>query len=403
MRRIITAVVMSTVGLGGLVPFSTSPAVAAATTTTGTTKTNVSAYAGANTAADPKVSANHHGNSSLTSSDSDSGPDGSASGTVAISSTASPTRVTSGGTASSSQSIDASVGFTPSSVVLETVIGTNATWSYSGAVDTNASSAAGCISVDLSVRIYPPGSSQPIYNGVVDPDCNDDTASETTFSSGGVALEAGSRIKISADFTGPSSFASGTSDASFSVEVEKVLGPVTNTAQPTLTGTGRVGATLTTGNGTWTGEPDTFSYQWRSGGADVPGATAKTFKVRASDVGKVISCYVTASNGTTSASQYSRSVLGSHAPLRNTKKPTLSGQAKVGKKLTAMPGTWSPSPTRTTFQWLRNGVAIKGATTKTYQPVAKDKGKKVSVRVTATRSGYPNGVATSTAKKVTAS
>ena len=58
-------------------------------------------------------------------------------------------------------------------------------------------------------------------------------------------------------------------------------------------------------------------------------------------------------------------------------------------------GTW-PAGTAVTLQWLRNNVAISGATEPSYKLVKKDKGKKISVRATGAKSGYSNGTATST-------
>ena len=155
-------------------------------------------------------------------------------------------------------------------------------------------------------------------------------------------------------------------------------------------------------NGSWLGSPDDFSYQWRSGGTEVPGATSSSFTVRPADVGKVLQCYVTASNGSTQASQFSNGVVGKAALklFSNSKKPKMQGQARVGKKLTAKPGTWSPSPTSQTYQWLRGGKPISGATAAKYKLKASDEDKQISVKVTVRRSGYVDATATSAAKKV---
>ena len=72
--------------------------------------------------------------------------------------------------------------------------------------------------------------------------------------------------------------------------------------------------------------------------------------------------------------------------LRNTRLPSISGRTFVGKKLTAKPGTWSLSGLTFSYQWLRNGKAVRGATAKTYRLVKADKGKMIAVRVTATKS-----------------
>ncbi|MFT4232374.1 MAG: S-layer homology domain-containing protein [Leucobacter sp.] len=68
--------------------------------------------------------------------------------------------------------------------------------------------------------------------------------------------------------------------------------------------------------------------------------------------------------------------------------PTISGTAQVGQTLTANAGTWGPAPVTLAYQWLRDGTAISGATGKTYVPAAADQGKKISVRVTGSKTGY---------------
>ena len=80
--------------------------------------------------------------------------------------------------------------------------------------------------------------------------------------------------------------------------------------------------------------------------------------------------------------------------------PKITGTVKVGKKLTAKPGTWKPSGVKLSYQWLRNGKPIKGATKAKYKLTKKDRKKKVSVQVTATAPGQAPAVATSKAKKV---
>ena len=76
------------------------------------------------------------------------------------------------------------------------------------------------------------------------------------------------------------------------------------------------------------------------------------------------------------------------AVIKNIAPPKITGAKKVGKKITAASGEWTVSGLKYKYQWLRNGKAIRGATGKTYKIVRANKGHKLSVRVTATKSGY---------------
>ena len=80
-------------------------------------------------------------------------------------------------------------------------------------------------------------------------------------------------------------------------------------------------------------------------------------------------------------------------------KPKITGTVKVGKKLTAKPGVWKPSSVKLSYQWLRNGKAIKGATKAVYTLASKDKGKKITVKVTGKKAGYASKSVVSKATK----
>lgn len=69
--------------------------------------------------------------------------------------------------------------------------------------------------------------------------------------------------------------------------------------------------------------------------------------------------------------------------------PTISGTPVVGATLTAVPGTWKPSGIAFTYQWLRNGEPITGATRETYVAAQEDLGAEVSVEVTGSLEHYP--------------
>lgn len=66
--------------------------------------------------------------------------------------------------------------------------------------------------------------------------------------------------------------------------------------------------------------------------------------------------------------------------------PAISGTPQVGVVLTAHEGVWDNEPTSFTYAWKNGGVAIGGATARTYTPVVGDVGDTLTVTVTGTNS-----------------
>ncbi len=71
------------------------------------------------------------------------------------------------------------------------------------------------------------------------------------------------------------------------------------------------------------------------------------------------------------------------------------GKAQVGRRLTAQVRRWQPSGLSYRYQWLRNGRVVKGATARKYKLANRDKRKRMSVRVVASKPGYVTAVKTS--------
>jgi hypothetical protein len=74
---------------------------------------------------------------------------------------------------------------------------------------------------------------------------------------------------------------------------------------------------------------------------------------------------------------------------------SISGSGQIGTALTAFPPTWNLPDVVTTYQWLREGKAIAGATGELYTIVSADLGKKITVRATGTKLGYLVGTSSS--------
>ena len=172
-------------------------------------------------------------------------------------------------------------------------------------------------------------------------------------------------------------------------------------AAPKVTGTAKVGRTLSATKGTWNPAPATTSYQWLRSGKNITGATKSTYKLTATDKGKRIAVKVTArKSGYTTRSATSASVTIKAGTFTLKTAPKISGTARAGQTLRTTTGTWSPTPSTTKYQWLRSGKSIKGATKSSYKLTRTDRGKKITVKVTARKSGYTSRSATSKAVTV---
>jgi hypothetical protein len=182
-----------------------------------------------------------------------------------------------------------------------------------------------------------------------------------------------------------------------------------NTAPPTISGTARVGQTLTGSNGTWSNAPTDFTYQWlrcnTSGGSCVsaPNGTQKTYTLIGADAGHKMRLRVTASNadGNANAESDPTDTVQASAVPRPTDRPIVSGTPEQGEVLTTDDGSWSGNPTSFSYQWQRceadNIVScanIPSATSKTYTLSAIDVGYRVRAQVTA-KNANGSGVATS--------
>jgi hypothetical protein len=166
--------------------------------------------------------------------------------------------------------------------------------------------------------------------------------------------------------------------------------PPSNNGKPSISGTPAVGQTLTCDNGSWTGNPTGFSYQWSSDGTPIPGATAQTYVVQSADQGHTLTCTVIASNNggpsqpATSAGVAIPAAAPPPAAPTNTTAPSISGTATVGQPLSCSNGNWNNSPTGFGYQWNRIGTPIQGAAGSTYEVQIPDEGTTLTCTVTAT-------------------
>jgi len=81
----------------------------------------------------------------------------------------------------------------------------------------------------------------------------------------------------------------------------------TNSSPPVVSGNTSVGSVLTCDPGTWTGGA-AITYQWQGNATDIAGSTGVSYTTVAGDIGTNITCVVTGTNASGSASATSNSI-----------------------------------------------------------------------------------------------
>ncbi|MDR1798916.1 MAG: hypothetical protein LBR19_03390 [Bifidobacteriaceae bacterium] len=212
-----------------------------------------------------------------------------------------------------------------------------------------------------------------------------------------VAADAGQYIRVRV-----TAKASGYSDTyRDSTQVFVSQGTISFTSTPTISGTLRVGATLTS-SVPGTSPAANLSYQWYRGSALIPGANARTYTTVAADSGQYLKVTVTASlAGYAEVSRSSAQVFIAVAAVAAIGSVTVSGPPLQSYSLTATATGLTPTNATLTYQWYRGSTPISGATARTYAPRAEDAAQYVWVRVTAKATGYIEATKDSAQYRVT--
>jgi hypothetical protein len=82
-----------------------------------------------------------------------------------------------------------------------------------------------------------------------------------------------------------------------------------SSSSPQISGVAKSGMTLSCSEGSWTGSPTGYGYQWAVDGTPIAGAATSTYRVQVADEGTRLTCTVTATNPAGSAAAASRGVL----------------------------------------------------------------------------------------------
>jgi hypothetical protein len=174
---------------------------------------------------------------------------------------------------------------------------------------------------------------------------------------------------------------------------------------PTISGTAQYEQMLTAVPGAWTPEGVAFSYQWFRDGVAVTDdspANGSHPLVSLDDIGRAFSVRVTGSRPGSTPVSVTSSPTAPVAPavLQISKRPTITGTAKYGKKLTGHVGRFSRRVDDLDYRWLRDDRPISGATGRHYKVRSADVGTTITFRVTAKRSGFTTVAAVSRPKNV---
>ena len=180
-----------------------------------------------------------------------------------------------------------------------------------------------------------------------------------------------------------------TSEATASVE-PRPNSPATGA--PTISGTVRVGETLTAETSAIADADGLdnvgYSYQWLANGADIAGATSSSYTLADDDKGKTIQVKVSFRDDKNNPETLTSEATAAVEPRPNspaTGAPTISGTAQVGETLTVdtsgIADADGMSGAVFIYHWLADDADIAGATSDTYTLVDADVGKTIKVRV----------------------
>ncbi|KRB74083.1 hypothetical protein ASE01_19025 [Nocardioides sp. Root190] len=174
-----------------------------------------------------------------------------------------------------------------------------------------------------------------------------------------------------------------------SADVETDAVPLTIVSAPTLPATApRVGKVYAVTAPIWNDPGTITTYQWRRDGVAIAGRTLRTYTPVAADAGRRLSVVVTGILADQSVQLTATSGIVARGLLVAPKTAGLSGTPRVGRRLAAVRGTWAPSPITYSYRWFRGSKAITGATGSSYLLRKGDKGFRISVRITGSKSGY---------------
>ena len=172
----------------------------------------------------------------------------------------------------------------------------------------------------------------------------------------------------------------------------------TNTAAPVISGTTRTGATLTTTDGSWSGSPSSYTYQWKRATAasgsysNISSATNSTYVLTDADIDKYIKVSVIATNGIGASSAELSAASSIVADLPDSIVPTVTTSVSTATGFTFTISNYSASYTYVLTTSKGSVSRLVGDVTLT----GLDSGESATVTIAVSRTNYKSGSKTVT-------
>lgn len=170
-----------------------------------------------------------------------------------------------------------------------------------------------------------------------------------------------------------------------------VPGVITPSEPPVLSGEPFVDGRLTATPGRWSVAGTAIEWRWYADDVRIRANGGPTLALTPAYDGKTIKVVAVArkagyNDATAPATTKAGPVLAGKITV--TKPVTVTGTRRVGYQVLAVPGAYDPVSVATSYQWLRNGVPIPGATGIRYVQTAADVGRVLTVRTTLSKARY---------------
>lgn len=183
-----------------------------------------------------------------------------------------------------------------------------------------------------------------------------------------------------------------------STPTDPVARLMTLTSPVRIEGGSTPGDQLTATGHAWSVTPDRVDYQWFRGDEPVAGADTATYEFTQADLDRTLRVRVTAHKDdylpvTTEDDRYTYANVND--PEEQPGAPR--GRRLVGSTLRAPEVWWMQGAQDETYQWLRDGVPIQGATARSHQLKAADLGRRISVEIVPVNTSFVPGRAVSAA------